>query len=103
MPERQSAERLRRAERDDETVKRVYGERIKRGEIEIIPVASVRRCSCPGKDGDSRCGCFSISPIGLVVFREDEVVWRSAVDRSRLAFALAAGLGLALALRRRCS
>jgi uncharacterized spore protein YtfJ len=95
------SEQRARAELDPELVKRVYGERIKCGDTEIIPVAAVRSCGRSGKDGGDGCGCVSARPIGIVVLRDGDAEWKPAIDVNRVALTLVAGLGLVALLLRR--
>ncbi len=87
------------------TVSRVFGEPIERGEVTIIPVASVRGCGCScGGDDQERRGGFGIKarPAGALVIRGDSVEWKPAVDLSRVLGTLALVSAASLLLRCRC-
>lgn len=94
-PDRREArgERLRRlAEqaRDVLTVERVFGSPIERDGVTVIPVASVSGAGGGGRGGPELTGGeglgLSIRSRGLGVFviRDGEVLWRPAVDVSRM-------------------
>ena len=78
--------------RDVMTVRRVFGEPYEKNGITVIPVATVRGGAGGGGGeaaegtGKGSGGGFGLSarPMGAYLIRGDELVWRPAVDATRV-------------------
>jgi uncharacterized spore protein YtfJ len=78
--------------KDAMTVRRVFGDPYERGGVTVIPAARVQGGAGAGggeapdgKGGGTGSG-FGVNarPVGAYVIRDDEVVWRPAVDVNRV-------------------
>jgi uncharacterized spore protein YtfJ len=74
--------------KDAMTVKRVYGDPLEKNGITVIPAAQVQggggggKGEAPGGKGGGSGSGFGINakPAGVYVVKDDDVVWRPAVD-----------------------
>ena len=85
--------------RDAITVRRVYGEPIEQEGLTLVPAAAVRGGGGGGGDSEGNGGGgFGVAarPVGAYVIRDGEVVWRPAVDVSRVVVGWQIVSGLAL-------
>ncbi|MET7333105.1 spore germination protein GerW family protein [Nonomuraea sp. NPDC005650] len=80
---------------DAATVKRVFGEPVRQGDVVVIPVARVAQGGGGGegrgkgeKGEEGRGGGigvgFGATPAGVFVLKDGEVSWRPAVDVNRI-------------------
>ncbi len=89
--------------RDAMTVRRVFGDPYERGEVTVIPVATVLGGTGGGKDDGKEGGGFGLiaKPAGVYVVHGDQVRWQPAVDVNRIvAGGQLLGLVALLVLRR---
>ena len=78
--------------RDAMTVKQVFSEPYERNGITVIPVAKVQGGAgggageAPDGSGKGSGGGFGVNarPVGAFMIRGDELVWRPAVDATRV-------------------
>ncbi|WP_157252161.1 spore germination protein GerW family protein [Nonomuraea typhae] len=80
--------------KDAATVKRVFGEPIRHGDVTVIPVARIGQgggggegvsegSENPGRGSGGGFG-FGASPAGVFVIKDGEVRWQPAVDVNRI-------------------
>ena len=96
LPGRKSIDLLTETARDTITVRRVFGEPYRSGEVTVIPVATVSGGSGLGfgagytkdenPEGEGGGGGFGVHarPAGVYVVRGDDVAWQPAVDVNRI-------------------
>ena len=90
--------------RDAITARRVYGEPVEREGVTLVPAAAVRGGGGGGGDAEGNGGGgFGLAgrPVGAWVIHDGEVIWRPAVDLTRLAAITAVALLATVRMLRR--
>ena len=80
-------EAILRGAQDAMAAKRVYGEAVERGDVTVIPAASVGGGGGGGGDEENNGGGgfgLKARPVGAYVISGDEVEWKPAVDVQRM-------------------
>ncbi|MFI7612406.1 spore germination protein GerW family protein [Nonomuraea terrae] len=81
--------------KDVATVKRVFGEPVRHGDVVVIPVARIAQGgggrqgqgkSEKGEQGDGSGGGygFGATPAGVFVLKDGDAIWRPAIDVNRI-------------------
>ncbi|SDJ83301.1 Sporulation protein YtfJ (Spore_YtfJ) [Nonomuraea maritima] len=81
--------------KDIATVKRVFGEPVRHGDVVVIPVARIAQGGGGGQGqgrgdkGDEGSGSgggygFAATPAGVFVLKDGDAIWRPAVDVNRI-------------------
>lgn len=113
LPGRKSIDLLTETARDTLTVRRVFGEPYRSGDVTVIPVARVSGGSGLGfgagyakdqnPEGEGGGGGFGVNarPAGVYVVRGEDVTWQPALDVNRIVLGgqILGGLALVLAVR----